>query len=211
MIVVKNQAESIKQRLLNLARERKEDYNFVLRQYVLQRLMHRISVSEYADDFLLKGGLLFWVWNEDFHRPTQDMDLLGFGTDDIALLKKKFLAIMQIQVNDGLVFPLEKLEAQKIKEDAKYQGIRITGRANLIRVDIPYQIDIGFGDAVKAVENTTEIPIFLDDLPSPKMRTYPVETVIAEKFQVLLEPIYLQIKLEQNENKVWDAEALCWK
>lgn len=184
--MAKNQAESIKQRLLNLARERKEDFNFVLRQYVLQRLMYRISVSDYADDFLLKGGLLFWVWNEDFHRPTQDMDLLGFGADDTVLLKNKFLTIIQIEVNDGLVFNSELMQVHEIKEGAKYQGVRITGRVNLVKADIPYQIDIGFGDAVKVVEEKTEIPVFLEGMPSPILKTYPVETVIAEKFQAMV-------------------------
>lgn len=89
--MVKNQAESIRQRLRNLAKARKEEFNFVLRQFVLQRLMYRLSISDYADDFMLKGGLLFWVWNENFHRPTQDMDLLAFGDDDITLLRTHHL------------------------------------------------------------------------------------------------------------------------
>ncbi len=184
--MVKDIAASVKQRLLNVSRERREDYNFVLRQYVLQRLMYRLGVSAFADDFLLKGGLLFWVWNESFHRPTQDMDLLGFGSDDIALLKDKFLSVIQIESDDGLVFDPQKLEAIDIKEDAKYQGVRITGRATLVKADIPYQIDIGFGDAVVAVESTTEIPVFLDDLPAPKLKVYPVESVIAEKFHAMV-------------------------
>ena len=101
--MAKDIAASVKQKLLNVARERREDFNFVLRQYVLQRLMYRLGVSAFADDFLLKGGLLFWVWNEDFHRPTQDMDLLGFGSDDITLLKDKFLTVIQIESWDGLL------------------------------------------------------------------------------------------------------------
>ena len=115
-----NKAESIKQRLLNLAHIRKEDFNFVLRQYVLQRLMYRLGISEYANEFMLKGGLLFWVWNQNFHRPTKDMDLLGFGSDDIAVLKEKFSNIIQIQSDDGLVFDRDKLQSSPIKEDAKY-------------------------------------------------------------------------------------------
>ncbi len=82
----KNIAASVRQRLLNLARERREDFNFVLRQYGMQRLLYRLSVSEYADSFLLKGALLFWVWQEQFHRPTLDIDLLGFGSNDEAHL-----------------------------------------------------------------------------------------------------------------------------
>lgn len=182
----KNQEESVKGRLLKLARERKEDFNFILRQYVLQRLMYRLSVSDYANDFLLKGGLLFWVWNEDFHRPTKDMDLLGFGSDDMTLLKDKFLAVIQVESNDGLFFEPAKLVATEIKEDTKYQGIRITGRAILVKADIAYQIDIGFGDAVIPVENVTEIPAFLDDLPAPSLKIYPIESVLAEKFQAMV-------------------------
>ncbi len=182
----KNQAESVKGRLLKLARERKEDFNFILRQYVLQRLMYRLSVSEYVNDFLLKGGLLFWVWNEDFHRPTKDMDLLGFGSDDITLLKDKFLNIISIEQDDGLFFDPTTLQAIEIKEDAKYQGIRITGRATLVKADIPYQIDIGFGDAVIPVESVTEIPAFLDDLPLPSLKIYPIESVLAEKFHAMV-------------------------
>ena len=135
---------------------------------------------------LLKGGLLFWVWNEDFHRPTQDMDLLGFGSDDMLLLKDKFNTIIQIESDDGLVFDPEKLQANKIKEGAKYQGVRLTGRASLVKADIPYQIDIGFGDTVKSVQHTTEIPVFLDDLPAPELRVYPIESVIAEKFHAMV-------------------------
>jgi len=183
---IKNQAESVKRRLLNVARERKEDFNFILRQYVLQRLMYRLSVSDYANDFLLKGGLLFWVWNEDFHRPTKDMDLLGFGSDDITLLKDKFLRVIQIESDDGLFFEPKKLRAIEIKEDAKYHGIRIYGRATLVKADIPYQIDISFGDAVIPVESVTKIPVFLDSLPSPILKVYPVESVLAEKFHAMV-------------------------
>ena len=178
---------SIRQRLLQVARQRKEDFNFVLRQYVLQRLMYRLGASEYANDFLLKGGLLFWVWNEDFHRPTQDMDLLGFGSDDIALLKDKFLQIIRVQCHDGLQFDPQTLQAIDIKADAKYQGVRVSGRATLAGAVVPYQVDIGFGDAVAKVKHTTRIPSFLEGLPKPELKVYPVESVIAEKFQAMVE------------------------
>lgn len=184
--MVKNQAESIRQRLRNLAKVRKEEFNFVLRQFVLQRLMYRLSISVYADDFMLKGGLLFWVWNKNFHRPTQDMDLLAFGDDDIDVMKEKFSHIMQIEVNDGVVFKNKDILVSQIKEDAKYQGIRISGKAYLTQAVIPYQIDIGFGDAVEVERQFTEIPSFLEDLPTPKLKVYPVYTVIAEKFHAMI-------------------------
>ena len=184
--MAKNQAESVKQRLLTLARVRKEDYNFILRQFVLQRLMYRLSISAYSDDFLLKGGLLYWVWNENFHRPTMDMDLLGLGSDDSDLLEKKFQTIIQLESDDGLVFDAKKLVVTDIKEEAKYQGVRITGSATLVKAVIPYQVDIAFGDAVETVKHKTSIPIFLTDLLSPEMKVYPVESVIAEKFHAMV-------------------------
>jgi len=87
--MAKDIAASIRQKLLNLARERQEDFDFVLRQYVMQRLLYRLSCSEYVEQFLLKGALLFWVWNEAFHRPTRDIDLLTFGDNDVSYLRRK--------------------------------------------------------------------------------------------------------------------------
>lgn len=181
-----NLTESIKQRLLNYARAQKQDYNFVLRQYVLQRLMYRLGASEYANDFLLKGGLLFWVWQQHFHRPTQDMDLLGFGSDDIAVLKTQFTSIIQVACDDGLEFKPSELNAITIKAEAKYQGVRITGKANLHKTLVPYQIDIGFGDAVPSAATTAMVPVFLSDVPAPILKVYPLESVIAEKFHAMV-------------------------
>ncbi|MES2674520.1 MAG: nucleotidyl transferase AbiEii/AbiGii toxin family protein [Pseudomonadota bacterium] len=177
-----NLTESIKQRLLNYARAHQQNYNFVLRQYVLQRSMYRLGASEYAHDFLLKGGLLFWVWQQNFHRPTQDMDLLGFGSDDIDILKAQFLSIIQVACDDGVEFKPGELTASTIKADAKYQGVRITGKANLHKTLVPYQIDIGSGDAVPSAATT----VFLSGVPAPTLKVYPLESVIAEKFHAMV-------------------------
>jgi len=80
--MAKDISASIRQKLRNLARERQEDFDYVLRQYVMQRLLYRLGCSAYSELFLLKGALLFWVWHENFHRPTRDIDLLSFGEND---------------------------------------------------------------------------------------------------------------------------------
>jgi len=149
-------AASIRQRLLNLAKEKYENFDYVLRQYLIQRLLYRLSVSEYRDQFLLKGAMLFWVWNQDIHHPTRDIDLLGFGSND-----KQHLAEV-------------------------FQGVRITGHANLDQARIPFQIDIGFGDAVTPDSENISLPSFLD-LPAANIGAYPVYTVVAEKFQAMVE------------------------
>ena len=81
-----NLPASIHQRLLNLARDRREDFNFVLTRYGLERLLYRLSVSTYRETFVLKGAMLFQLWNPQPYRPTHDLDLHATGTLDTARL-----------------------------------------------------------------------------------------------------------------------------
>ncbi len=180
-----DRAASIRQKLRNLAREREEDFDYVLRQYVMQRLLYRLSGSEYAEQFLLKGALLFWVWNEDFHRPTRDIDLLSFGDNDVPHLEAVFRQIVGQDEDDGLVFDVASVSGIEIKEDADYSGVRITGFANLKNARIPFQVDIGYGDTVVPAAEEVRLPVYID-LPTPQLRAYPVYAVIAEKFQAMV-------------------------
>ena len=180
-----DRAASIRQKLRNLAREREEDFDYVLRQYVMQRLLYRLSDSEYSEQFLLKGALLFWVWNEDFHRPTRDIDLLSFGDNDVPHLESVFRQIVSQNEDDGLVFDVDSVSGIEIKENADYSGVRITGFANLKNARIPFQVDIGYGDAVVPAAEEVKLPVYLD-LPAPQLRAYPVYAVIAEKFQAMV-------------------------
>jgi len=180
-----DRAASIRQKLRNLARECKEDFDYVLRQYVMQRLLYRLSDSEYSGQFLLKGALLFWVWNEDFHRPTRDIDLLSFGDNDIPHLEFVFRQIVSQNEDDGLVFDVDSVSGIEIKEDADYSGVRITGFADLKNARIPFQVDIGYGDAVVPAAEEVKLPVYLG-LPAPQLKAYPVYSVIAEKFQAMV-------------------------
>jgi len=116
--MAKNITASIRARLLALARSRGEDFDYVLRQYVMQRLLYRLSRSHFGDQFLLKGALLFWVWTEGFHRPTRDIDLLSFGANDVPHLKDVFQQITAIDELDGLEFDGTSVRGEEIKEDA---------------------------------------------------------------------------------------------
>ena len=183
--MVTNKAASIRQKLLNLSRERGESFDFVLQQYAIQRLLYRLSVSEYHDQFLLKGAMLFSVWTGDLHRPTKDIDLLGFGSNDTDVLVNDFKVICAIEADDGLIFDIESIQGVRIKEDSLYQGVRVTGFAHLEKAKIGLQVDIGFGDAVTPNARLATIPSFLDS-PAPIMKIYPVYTVIAEKFHAMV-------------------------
>jgi predicted nucleotidyltransferase component of viral defense system len=180
----KDMVASVRQRLRELARSRNEDFDYVLRQFVMQRLLYRLSCSAYSEQFLLKGALLFWVWNENFHRPTRDIDLLSLGDNGVAYLVDVFREIVCVSDEDGLVFDVDSIRGIEIKADTDYPGVRLTGLAHLANARIPFQVDIGFGDAVLPEPVSCQLPTFLD-FRLPKLNVYPVYTVISEKFQAL--------------------------
>lgn len=181
-----NLSASILARLLNLAKQRGEDYSLLLNRFALERLLCRISTSAHADRFLLKGALLFALWYDDPHRPTRDADLLGFGQDDAEHLIAIFREVAALDMGDGIVFDPESVRADAIREDNTYGGTRINlvGRIGSARCAL--QIDVGFGDAVTPEPQTVDFPTLLNDFTSPKLRVCPVYTVIAEKYQAMV-------------------------
>lgn len=183
--MVKNKAESVKQRLLNYARQNGQVYNNVLITYGLQRLIYRLSISKHENDYILKGGMLVTQWTVDNVRPTKDLDFLGFGDDDADRIVAVFTEIMNIEGEDGLVFDTENLTATPIRDDQNYGGIRLKTKAYLDKTEIVITIDIGFGDAITDPEYRIEYPSVLD-FPAVKLRAYPPESVIAEKFQAVV-------------------------
>jgi hypothetical protein len=140
-----NRAASIRARLKQHTDTSKQDFNQTLTRYGLERLLYRLSISEHAPSFLLKGALLFQLWYGQPHRPTRDADLLGFGPDDVATLVGVFRSICGIAVDDGIVFDPDSVAGSPIRKDAGYGGVRIDLRATLDGARLSLQIDIGFG------------------------------------------------------------------
>lgn len=181
-----NSAASVKQRLLNHARQADQDFNNVLLRYGLERLLYRVSRSPIRDSLILKGAMLFQVWSGEIHRPTRDLDLLGFGDPSQERFTDEFRKLCKLKVEpDGLVFDAASVHTEEIREDAEYQGIRIRLRATLGTARIDLQVDIGFGDSITPDPVDTNYPTLLD-LPAPVVRAYPRETVIAEKLQAMV-------------------------
>ena len=173
-------------RLLTLAKQRGDDYSLLLNRFGMERLLARVSASAHADRFLLKGALLFALWYDTPHRPTKDADLLGFGPDDAASLITTFRDIAALDLGDGIVFDPDSVRADAIREDNTYGGTRITlvGRIGSARCAL--QVDVGFGDAVTPEPQTVAYPTLLRDFSAPRLRAYPVYTVIAEKYQAMV-------------------------
>ena len=182
----RNIAASVRQKLTNLSRERNEDLQFVLTRYGLERLLYRLSISKYVDQFILKGAALFQLWTGQPHRSTRDLDLLGSGAPSPERLQTIFGEVCSLAVDDdGLEFSPQTIKAEQVKEDAEYQGIRLRIECRLENARQVLQIDVGFGDAVTPEPLSTTYPTLLD-LPAPLLRAYPRETVVAEKFQAMV-------------------------
>lgn len=181
-----NVAASVRRRLLNLSTARRADYNAILVQYAIERFLYRLSKSPWADKFVLKGAMLFRVWAADLHRPTRDLDLLGFGDAGPEAVVAAVRQIISTQVaDDGLRFSPETVSATEIREQQEYGGVRVTLVAMLGNARIPMQVDVGFGDAVTPPAKVAQFPTLLKQ-DAPTLRMYPSETVIAEKLEAIV-------------------------
>ncbi len=180
-----NVAASVRQRLLNIAREQGQVFDVVLVSFGLERLIYRLSISDHHRKFVLKGGMLVTLWTTNPSRFTRDVDFLGFGENDETTLKAIFAEILAIDAGDGLIFDTVNLESAAIREDQIYGGIRLKTTACIGKTNLPITIDIGFGDAMADPEYTIDYPSLLD-LPIGTIRAYSPATVMAEKFQALV-------------------------
>lgn len=181
----RNLPASIHQRLLNKAHATGQAFNELTQYYAIERLLYRLSVSDYSEQFTLKGALMFNVWGLANARPTRDIDLLGHASNTIEHVMNIFQDICGLEVDpDGLEFDANEVHGESIKEDADYEGVRITLMARLGKTQLPIQIDVGFADVITPAPKIVDFPTILD-FPAPHLYGYPPETVIAEKFQAM--------------------------
>jgi hypothetical protein len=178
-------AESVRQRLLNLAHKNAEPFDLILTRYGLERLLYRIGQSKWKRNFLLKGAMLISIWCDSPHRPTRDLDLMIYGKADAEYLKEVFQSICNMKVeDDGIKYDAETVACTEIRERNIYHGIRVKLMATLAGAKLRLQIDVGFGDAVVPEPKEITYPTLLE-FPAPRIRSYSMYTVVAEKFQAM--------------------------
>ena len=184
--IPKNLGASVYARLLTQARQSGQEFQLLLMRYGLERLLYRLSQSEYRDAFVMKGAMMFVVWAGQPYRATKDLDLLALQSASRDRFKEliRELCAMRV-VEDGLVFAADSVEAEEIREDAAYQGVRVKLVTRLDTARIPLQVDIGFGDAVTPKPAKGEFPPLLE-FPAPRLTMYRRETTIAEKFEAMV-------------------------
>ncbi len=184
---LKNPAASIRARLLQHAKEHRDDYQRVLTRYAIERLLYRLSQTEAAEHYVLKGAMLFVTWPEHAFRPTGDLDLLGQGDSDPAAITELFTRICQVQApDDGIVFDPASLRVEPVREADKYQGAQLNLTGELAKAIIPVHVDVGFGDYVYPPPTRQTFPALLPDLSAANILMYPPEAVVAEKFEAMI-------------------------
>ena len=183
-----NIAASVEAKLKNICKEQKIDFRFILIRYANERFLYKLSISPFADQFILKGGNLFIVWQNGMNfRPTVDADLLCTGKADEEYLESIFLKVCTSTNgdDDGILFDETSLEVGPIRDDTEYGGTRIVLTAYLGRAKIPLQFDIGIGDAITPAPEIVKYPVLLNG-EAPEIKIYPMVTSIAEKTETMV-------------------------
>ena len=186
----RNIGESVYQRLKSLAKEKRLDTSVLLRRYAQERLMYRLSMSDVAEDFCVKGGVLLSVYNSgNLLRPTEDIDFNGFQKGaSVEVLHDALKSIVKTPVaDDGVAFDLSTMTIAKDRAGTVSGGkIKIIARIHTAKVDV--RVDVGFGNAITPGVRLLEMPTLLDGIaPRPTVLAYPLETVFSEKLHAMAE------------------------
>jgi len=185
---MKNRAVSLRARLLNISKKENIEFQVLISRFLHERLLYRISVSEFSNHFVLKGGAFMYAIQGLKTRPTTDVDFLGQQiTNDVDALCDTFRKICSTESSDEVHFLPKSIYGEPIAEQEKYNGVRVFVDTQFDTIRQRLQIDIGFGDVVTPENIQLEYPVLLDDMGTPVVRAYSVETVIAEKFQAMIE------------------------
>lgn len=183
----KNVGASVRARLLQLAKSRGEDFQLVLTRYANERLLYRLASSRHGASFVLKGAALFVLWTDKPHRATRDVDLLGFGDPTADRMRAIMTEIFSLDtVDDGVTFDETSLDVGPIREDQQYGGIRAVFDAHIAGATVRLQVDVGFGDVITPGAIEVDFTTLLE-FPAPRLRTYPRETVVAEKLEAMVQ------------------------
>jgi predicted nucleotidyltransferase component of viral defense system len=180
-----NLAASVRARLLDLSRRRGVEFQLVLSEFAIERLLFRLGESVHAERFVLKGATLFKLWTDDRGRATWDLDLLGKGANGVAEVMAALREVCAVRAEDGIEFDAASLAGEEILASDEYAGVRVRFDARLADARIPVQVDVGFGDAIVPEPTAQTYPVLLDHAP-PRILAYPREAVVAEKVEAMI-------------------------
>lgn len=196
--MIANLAASVRARLLAQAKAQGEEFERTLMRYAGERLLYRIGGSPARELCTLKGASLLNVWLSDPYRATRDIDVLATGASDDAAIRSLIEKICSVACpEDALRFDTSELRLEAIRAEEEYVGKRARFRAYLGNARIGVQLDFGFGDALTTMPEEIEYPTMLKELPAPRLRAYPREASVAEKFEAM-------VKLDMRNSRMKD-------
>lgn len=190
-------AQSIKDRLKNVAQANSKLYQDILTTYALERTLFRIGASRYKENFTLKGGIfLYAFYDRDYPRSTTDIDLRADRlSGEKGALLSTFTDIFRIEFDDGIVYDESTICAKEITKQDEYKGLNISVIALLGNTKIPVSIDIGFGDVIVPAKKEMEFPVLLE-MDAPKIYCYSLESTLAEKFEAIVSLGYVNTRFK---------------
>jgi len=182
-----NVAASVRARLLDLSRRGGVEFQLVLSEFAIERLLYRLGASPYVERFVLKGATLFRLWSDRRGRATWDLDLLGRGASSVAdvVAVVRDLCAAPSDPDEGIVFDPDSIVGEEIRTTDEYAGVRVRLEARLAEARIPVQVDVGFGDVIVPPPTHETYPTLLDH-PPPRILVYPREAVVAEKVEAIV-------------------------
>ena len=211
-------ARQLKDLVCNLSKKKSADAQILMRNYMMERFLERISLSEYKNQFILKGGMLVAAMVGLDARATMDLDATIKGTnvsvEDVEMIISK---IISIPLNDGVLFRIKRIS--EIMEEADYPGVRVSMETKFDGVITPLKIDISTGDIITPREIKYNFNLMLENR-TIEVWAYNLETVLAEKLETVISrnvtntrmrdfyDIYILQKLygeQLSKDVLWDA------
>ncbi len=184
---VENIAASIQAKLKNQADESGRSFNEILQYYGMERFLYRLSKTPHANDFILKGGLMFYGLGIPMRRATRDIDFLGTTDYTKQDILSVFRAAMSVSFpEDGVLFDSKTLYLSQTQAAANRDGIRITFVGSLGKARMPIQVDIGFSDELASEALNIDYPVLFAGMEKPRLRGYPPESIISEKLHAMV-------------------------
>lgn len=182
-----NKGASIRARLQAIAKSENIAFQVLIYRYLHERFLYRLSQSEYKNNFFLKGGALLYAFENEMTRPTKDVDFLGKDiNNDLKDIKSAFQKISTLTDDDAVWFDAATISAERIKEDAQYEGVRLFIEGGFDTIKQRIQIDVGFGDIIIPDAQIIEYPLLLSVTNPVIIKAYSKESIIAEKFHAMV-------------------------
>lgn len=177
-------ARQLKDLIRNLSKNKSADAQLLMRNYMTERFLERISLSAYRDMFILKGGMLIAAMVGLDSRSTMDLDATVKGADvNVEDVENIISSIISIPLKDGVTFRIKRIS--EIMEEAEYPGIRVSMETTFDGVVTPLKIDISTGDMITPSEIRYSFKLMLEDRVI-EMWAYNLETVLAEKMETII-------------------------